>query len=519
MWHGAGTDCDPDPCVGACCAPAGTCTVSVAAACADPDTWHGIGTDCEPNPCVGACCTPFRACVLTIQPACLSPDTWQGPGTECTPIPCQKPPKLIERSFEPPDTLPSGDPRPLTREDTVRLFTRWEVPNSPQLMDSLTVTADFSRLDPGVPGNDQVLAALEPPLGSGWYRVDYPLSGSVSRTDSSGIRIPLTATSRTGQTTDRSIRVCLSNSPPVHDSTRVVKRKNGPYSAGDSLVIETFWHSPQGLALRIAASFAEVDTSHVVTPGSDRGGGVFLIRYRLPLSQVQLQPDGFGKLIPITAHDEGCGQTTATTLRIDTDNEPPPDGLIRVDPIPDVTTADSVRVSGEIPQAVVVLLIRNKTLQGRVEADPVTGRFSGMLELLLGENKIQVRGEDAAGNSTLPYPASPGAIIVTRIDAAELDVGTPYSRKDKSTETSDDIGLKNPESMDGVVVRIFNLEGDCLWEERPGPTAQLREFRFHWAGTDRAGDRAPQGYYLVRAEWRGSGGKARSLTKGLLLRD
>ena len=149
-----------------------------------------------------------------------------------------------------------------------------------------------------------------------------------------------------------------------------------------------------------------------------------------------------------------------------------------------------MRVSGEIPQAVVVLLIRNKSLQGRVEADPLTGRFSGMLELLPGENKIQVRGEDAAGNSTLPYPASPGAIIVTRIDAAELEVGTPYSRKDKSTETIDDIGLKNPEPMDGVVVRIFNLEGDCLWEERPDPAGQLREYRFHWAGTDRAGDRA-----------------------------
>ena len=73
--------------------------------------------------------------------------------------------------------------------------------------------------------------------------------------------------------------------------------------------------------------------------------------------------------------------------------------------------------------------------------------------------------------------------------------------------------------MDRVVVRIFSLEGDCLWEERPDPTEQLRDFRFHWAGTNRAGDRAPQGYYLVRAEWRDPAGKARSITKGLLLRD
>jgi hypothetical protein len=433
------------------------------------------------------------------------------------PIPCQKPPRLIEHSFEPPDTLPNGDTRPLTREDTVRLFTRWEVPNSPQLMDSLTVTADFSRLDPGVAGNDRVQAALEPPLGGGWYRVTYPLSGLVSRTDSSGIRIPVSATARTGYTTDRSIEVCLSNSPPVHVATRVVRTKDAPYRTGDSLVIETIWRSPDDLPLQITAGFAEVDTSSLVTQGSDRGNGVFLIRYRLPLSQDQMQPDGSGKLIPITARDAGCGQTTDTTLRIDTDTEPPPADLIRIDPLPAVTTAESLLVSGEAPQCVVVLLIRNKTPQERVEADPVTGLFSDMLELLPGENRIQVRGEDAAGNSTLPYPASPGAVIVTRVEAAQLDVGTPYSRKDKSADSVDDIVLRNPEPMDGVVVRIFNLEGDCLWEERPNPTGQPP--RFHWAGTDRAGERAPQGYYLVRAEWRGPDGKARSITKGLLLRD
>jgi hypothetical protein len=308
MWHGAGTKCDPDPCVGACCAPAGACTVNLVAACTDPSIWHGAGTDCDPNPCIGACCTPFRACTISIQPACLSPDTWQGTGTVCAPTPCPKGPTLSKYRFLSPDTLPSGDPRPLTREDRVTLLTRWEVPNSPQLVDSLTITADFSRLDPGVPDNDAILATPEPPLGGGWYRVYYPLSNSVSRRDSSGIRIPLSARVKTGFTTDRSIEVCLSNSPPVWDSTRVVRGKDGPYRSGDSLVIETFWRSPQGLPLQVTAAFAEVDTSSVVTPGSDRGGGVFLIRYRLPLSPGQMQPDGSGKLIPITARDAEIGR-------------------------------------------------------------------------------------------------------------------------------------------------------------------------------------------------------------------
>ena len=521
-WRGSGTSCTPNLCVptGACCAPVGTCTVTTRAACAAPNAWQDPGTTCTPNACVpiGACCNPWRTCTITTQSACLSPDTWQGPGTVCAPPPCLKPPILTAYRFLSPDTLPNGDPRPLTREDTVILRTRWEVPNSPQLMDSLTVTADFSRLDPGTTGNDETLVNW---LGSGQYEVKYPLSGLVSRRDSTGIRIPLNATFGTEHTTDRRVTVCLSNRPPVPvpRGTLIVRAKDGPYRSGDSLVIETVWESSQGLPLQVTASFAEVDTSSVVAQGYDQGNGVFLIRYRLPLSQTQMLPDGPGKLIPITARNTGCGQTTDTTLRINTDTEPPPFSSISIDLLPAVTTDDSVRVSGEAPQSVVVLLIRNKTPQERIEADTLTGRFSGMLELLPGENKIQVRGEDAAGNSTLPYPASPGGVVVTRIDAARLEVGNPYSRKDKSTETVDDIVLENPKPMDRVVVRIFNLEGDCLWEERPDPAGQLLDLRFHWAGTDRAGERAPQGYYLVRAEWREPDGKARSITKGLLLRD
>lgn len=184
-----------------------------------------------------------------------------------------------------------------------------------------------------------------------------------------------------------------------------------------------------------------------------------------------------------------------------------------------MTTAESVLVSGEAPGSATVLLIRNRTVQEIVECDSATFRFSGSLELLAGENRIQIRGEDAAGNSTLPYPPSPGAVIVTRVEAARLDVGTPYSRKDDSSESIDDIVLRNPESMESVVIRIFNLEGDCLWQDRTAPTGPILDHRFHWKGTDQAGERAPQGYYLVRAEWREPGGKVRSITKGLLLRD
>ncbi len=378
------------------------------------------------------------------------------------------------------------------------------------------MSADFSRLDPGGPDNQAVPGQW---VGDGQYRVVCPLSGVIARTDSSGIRIPLRATAVTGSTIDRRVQVCLSNRPPLHVSTRVVDLKDAPYRSGDSLVLETTWRSPDNLSLRCEASFSEVDTSGFVGHGVERGEGVFLIRYRMPLSADQMPPDGTGKAIPVTVRDSGCGVTELIAVRIDTDTEPPAGDRIRIDPLPSATTAESLLITGEIPQAVVVRIIRNKLPHADAVADPVTGRFSGMLELLPGENRIQVRGEDAAGNSTLPFPR-PEPVVVYRIGAVQLDVAGPYSRKDDTDESArDDIVLLNPEPMDGLVIRIFNLEGDCLWEERPAASDRLLKYRFHWTGTNRGGDRAPQGYYLVRAEWRRTTGEPRSITKGLLLRD
>lgn len=517
-WQGAGTVCSPTPCSpGVCCSPTGGCTVTTAANCSSVIPWLETPASCSPNPCVpiGACCTPSRGCTVTTQAVCDSPATWQGSGTVCAPNPCAKPPTLASYRFDSPDTLPNGDPRPLTREDTVRILTHWVVPNSPQLADSLVVTADFSQLDPGVPGNEAVAGQW---VGDGSYRVTYPLSGSVSRVDGSGIRIPLTAFAVTGTTTDRGIEVCLSNHPPEHVSTRLNVLKGAPYRSGDSLLIETTWRSPAGLTLWVWPDLTGIvaDTSKGHPIVTSRGGGEFLIRYRLPLDPADFLPEGTGKPLSILAHDAGCGRVANTTLYLDTDVTAPPDKRIRLDPLPVVTTAESLLVSGEAPLSALVLLLRDRTVRNAVEPDSVTGRFQGTLDLTPGENRIQVRAEDEAGNATGLYPTSP--IIVSRVESVVFEIATPYSRVDQSSETSDDILLRSPVRMSQVVVRIFNLEGDCLWEESPDADDQF-EFRFHWPGTDRSGERAPQGYYLVHAEWRGPDQKVNAVNKGLLLRD
>ena len=48
-YMGDGSDCDPNPCVGACCQPDGSCDLTLEEDCTG--TYHGDGTVCDPNPC------------------------------------------------------------------------------------------------------------------------------------------------------------------------------------------------------------------------------------------------------------------------------------------------------------------------------------------------------------------------------------------------------------------------------------------------------------------------------------
>jgi hypothetical protein len=83
---GQGQQCSLNPC-GACCAP-GECGESTEFDCtmAGAD-WMGAGTTCDPNPCVGACCYPEGYCEVTPQEQCTG--IWLGGGTTCSPNMCE----------------------------------------------------------------------------------------------------------------------------------------------------------------------------------------------------------------------------------------------------------------------------------------------------------------------------------------------------------------------------------------------------------------------------------------------
>lgn len=411
--------------------------------------------------------------------------------------------------------------------ETVQFVTRWIVPDSVSAADSLTVTAIFDSLE---------VPAADPPvvenLGGGLYRITHPISPTNLRRDRTKIPIPVRAAYHEAHTTTYfpNRTVCLSNHPPEHVATTILDPKQAPYTSLDSLRIKSTWVSPGGLALSVQTDESNVatDTSQVSRPKISKqvhsDTTTFIIRLRLPAS-ANLQPDGPGKLIPIRARDSGCGstycsgcgQTIHEGLTIDLDATPPDTGL-RVDPIPAVTTEGDLDVAGVAPAgADSVVILRNLFAlphpYSPVGADPSTRRFHSRIPLDAGRNQIQVRAEDAAGNST----ALSAPQVVTRVSGAVLTVLTPYSRT--GSENQQDIVLRDPEGITQATVRIFNLEGDCVWSATAGSGTQL-EFGFHWGGVDGSrGQRAPQGYYLVHAEWKTSSGRARSLAHGLLMRD
>lgn len=421
--------------------------------------------------------------------------------------------------FVTPDTLANGTLRPLTRLDTVEILTLWEVPERPAAADSLEVTGDFSRLNPLDPAAREVRGRPRP---GGYYALTYTLPGVVTRADSSHLVIPLTARLGSEATsTDRRIEVCLSNRPPEHLASRIVRPKERPYRTGDSLVVETVWRASEGLLMdgvRLDLSAILLDPG-AVEPRVERVGedaeGIFLLRYRLPLGADAFLPGGAQKPVGVIGADRGCGVTAVDVFRLDIDVVAPSDDGLSLDPLPSVVTSDSVEVAGRAEGCAFVLIYRNRFALEVVPADSVDARFRSTIPLLRGENEIQIRGEDLAGNGTTIFPIP--AAIVTRLGSPALTVAHPYSRRDL-TRGSDDISLRDPAGMTGARIRVFNLEGDCLWEERASIDG-ARELIFHWTGRDREGERAPQGYYLVRAEWTSGTGKSESRTSGLFLKD
>jgi hypothetical protein len=88
-FKGEGVLCSSNPCnpTGACCTPAGACSLTTQSNCITPNTWQGAGTNCTPNNCpppvaTGACCSATGTCSVITQAACGT-GHYYGDGTSC----------------------------------------------------------------------------------------------------------------------------------------------------------------------------------------------------------------------------------------------------------------------------------------------------------------------------------------------------------------------------------------------------------------------------------------------------
>jgi len=102
---------DPPP-YGACCVDA-VCmwseTMDEAACDLEGGVYQGDGTDCDPNPCIGACCYPDGSCEELTEAGCFG--EYLGDGTGCIPNPCTQPPPDCPplSLFSQVTDLPDGD--------------------------------------------------------------------------------------------------------------------------------------------------------------------------------------------------------------------------------------------------------------------------------------------------------------------------------------------------------------------------------------------------------------------------
>ena len=406
-------------------------------------------------------------------------------------------PVLLEWRFEGPGDL-IDDELVVHNGETVRLITRWD-------REDLALSADFFSIAP----EDTARAFVEE-LGGGEYRIVYQIPADNPAPDGSGRAITLIAEDERGERTiDESVRLCLSNSPPVLLESRI-----DPllplYTRGDTVRVVSRWSSALGTTnMTVGLDVSEIQPGFSGLVQATREGAAgadsFVALFRIPFQREQVAMDGPGLALPLVGRDAGCGIVRDEVLRFDLDVTPPSQ-LPLLDPLPAQTSADSIRVTGVAPEAALVGVLSFSTFRTFVAPDSA-GRFAGTIELLPDRpNPITVLSEDAVGNRTLQTEA----VRVLQVSGAALAVPTPFTR-------GSEILLRDPRGLREVTVRLFDLEGSALREWRLD--AGGLEQGFVWDGTDANGDRARQGYFLLRAEWTRDDGSRSETVVGLVLQD
>jgi hypothetical protein len=371
-------------------------------------------------------------------------------------------------------SAPEDSVRTVHNGQAVVIFSQWD-------RAGLGLTADFSNVDNGTSGPYAVAD-----IGDGLYRITYTISEDNTVGDGDSLAVPITATSRFGDSfTDTSLYLCLSNFPPLHIGTRLLTDK-AIFKFGDTLRVETQWKSPTELTMASAGGdFQGVSTRFDL--GEDSFAQIddttFVVTYRIPTSNEATDSDSI--LIPTYGQDSGCGRTWARVLRVGLDNTPP-EGIPVLDPIPRATTSSRINVSGstsEAGAAVYRVAEIDDELLGTAQADSL-GIFTVTIGLISGPQEIVARSLDPAGNES--EPTDPQRIVL--VEEAQIEIPKPF-------RTGDILVASHPAGWDNLELRLINLEGSLVREwslSSPG-----RYVEIPWDGRNDSGERVHSGAFLL----------------------
>lgn len=205
---------------------------------------------------------------------------------------------------------------------TIRIATRWDSAG-------YTIGADFTGLDGGAGGSPAVYDSL-----NGSYLLVYTTGAMAGLPDSSGIVVPITATSSTSPPasfTDRTLRVCRNDATPipVHIESRI-RDDRSRFTTGESLVVRSRWRVEGVKGFRLSADyssfipdFREIEL-RVFARGVDTAGvASFDIAYRMP-GQSRVVDDANGLPLTIIGRDGLCSVVRHEGLAIDLRTGSPP---------------------------------------------------------------------------------------------------------------------------------------------------------------------------------------------------
>jgi hypothetical protein len=292
---------------------------------------------------------------------------------------------------------------------TIEIVTRWDSAG-------YRIRADFSALDALEGGQAAVLDSA-----NGSYRISYTTGSMEGLADTSGLTIPITATSRfdpSSTFTYRGFVVCRNARTPLpvfvgsEPDSGIVR-----FEAGQQLWIRSRWRVAGAPGFRVTADYRtlvpDFSATEVRVDSVDTIDGVteYLLKYKIP-GKIRLVPDGNDIPLTIVGRDDLCTEMRDSSVRIDlrTGTLPAPIEHALLAPVDrGVRNGDTVRISSRWDSTTVDVRADFTALDGGLGSQAVVHADSGRFEILYNPVamdafeddvvRIPITGSSALGDS------------------------------------------------------------------------------------------------------------------------